>query len=215
MSSETGSSGEHGEHRAPVSLRERKKANTRRELVAVSQRLFATKGYAQTTLEDICAEVQIRPQTLLRYFDSKAHLAMAPLSYAVEELRRKITDPNRQVRALELWREHVEYRTHYHQMRSAAAVRQYHRWTSNDAALEAMAASLNHQTQQILVTGIRADAETDPADLRPTLLAAMLVAGWNTVFARWLHSGETVAQLGDRQLEVIEQATAILPILGA
>ena len=61
-----------------LSLRERKKARTRASLIEVSQRLFAEHSYSATTLDDICAEVEVTPQTLLRYFDSKAQLAVAP-----------------------------------------------------------------------------------------------------------------------------------------
>ena len=71
----------------PASHRERKKARTRAALIEVSQRLFAEQGYGATTLEDISAEVDVRPQTLLRYFESKAALALAPLTGALDELR--------------------------------------------------------------------------------------------------------------------------------
>src|SRR5437868_12741688 len=76
----------------PDSHRERKKARTRAALIEVSQRLFAEKGYAATTLDDICDDVDVRPQTLLRYFDSKAHLALAPLTDSLELLRRFLED---------------------------------------------------------------------------------------------------------------------------
>ncbi len=196
----------------PQSLRERKKARTRRELIEVSQRLFARQGYANTTLEDICAEVEIRPQTLLRYFESKAHLAMAPLIFVVDDLRRKVADPERTVPTIDLWREHVETRTHYHQMRSAADVRRYHKWSAKDPVLVAMGAALNYDTQMILASGIAADAGVDADDLHATLLAAMLVAGWNAVFIRWLRSGATTADLGTRQHAVIDIAIDTLAV---
>ncbi|RLE17461.1 MAG: hypothetical protein DRJ50_14040, partial [Actinobacteria bacterium] len=63
-----------------LTLRERKKAKTRAALIEASQRLFATRGYAGATLEDISAEVDITTQTLLRYFVSKTQLALAPLT---------------------------------------------------------------------------------------------------------------------------------------
>ncbi len=199
----------------PESLRERKKARTRRELVRVSQRLFAAKGYANTTLDEISAEVEIRTQTLLRYFDSKAALAVAPMAAVVEDLRAKVTDPERTVDTISLWREHVGVRTMYHQMSSAAGVRRYYRWTKQDAALVAMTAQLNQQTQTILAEGIATDQGADPDDLHSTMLAALLVSGWNAVFIRWLGSTEDVDVLGRRQDAVIDFAVANLPSASA
>ncbi len=200
-----------GDDPAAASLRERKKARTRRELIRVSQRLFATKGYANTTLDEISAEVEIRTQTLLRYFDSKAALAVAPMAAVVDDLRTKVTDPGRTVDTITLWREHVGVRTMYHQMSSAAGVRRYYRWTNQDPALVAMTAQLNHQTQMILAEGIAADQGVDPDDLHSTMLAALLVSGWNAVFIRWLKSSEDVEVLGARQNAVIDFAVDNLP----
>ena len=79
----------------PASLRERKKARTRAALIEVSQRLFAELGYSVTTLEEICAEVEVTPQTLLRYFPSKAHLALAPMAEYFGQLREFLDHPER------------------------------------------------------------------------------------------------------------------------
>jgi AcrR family transcriptional regulator len=195
----------------PTSLRERKKAKTRRSLIDVSQRLFATKGYGATTLEEICEEVEIRPQTLLRYFDSKAHLAIAPMADVIEDLRAKIADPDRAVDTIDLWREHVEARAFVHSRSTAKTIRRYYKWTGQDPVLVAMTAHLNARTQSYLAAGLAADHGVEADDLHSTLLAAMLVAGWNAVFLRWLESGADPADLGPRQHAVVDFAIENLP----
>ena len=195
----------------PLPLRERKKARTRGSIIKESQRLFEKKGYANTTLDEICAAIEITPQTLLRYFDSKADLAMAPMAHVVEDLRTKVRDGDRTVDTISLWREHIEVRSLYHQMRSPKDVRQYYRWTGQDSVLVAMTANLNYQTQTILAGGIAVDNGVDPDDLHSTLVAAMLVAGWNAVFVRWLRSTEDAADLDRHQAAVIDFAVASLP----
>lgn len=192
-------------------LRERKKAQTRQSLIDVSQRLFATKGYGNTTLEEISEEVGVRTQTLLRYFESKAHLALAPMADVVEDLRTKIFDSDRTRSTIDLWREHVEARAIYFGMADGSVTRRYIEWTAQDTVLVAMTAGLNVQTQEYLAAGIAADAGVDVDDLHSTLLAAMLVAGWNSVFLRWLGDDSDPGELRRRQEAVIEFAVENMP----
>lgn len=57
-----------------TSLREKKKANTRKRIQAVSLQLFELTGYEKTTMEKIAQEAQIGVGTLYNYFPSKAEL---------------------------------------------------------------------------------------------------------------------------------------------
>jgi AcrR family transcriptional regulator len=63
--------------RSTMSLRQKKKLATRNALISTARRLFVEKGYENTTLEEICEEVQVHVTTFFAYFESKEELAFA------------------------------------------------------------------------------------------------------------------------------------------
>ncbi len=88
---------------AKLPLRERKKAKVRESLIRTSFRLFSSKGYAETTLEEIADDCDVTVQTLLRYFGSKDDLLFANHPRILERFSVGIGAAAKRNESLDFW----------------------------------------------------------------------------------------------------------------
>jgi AcrR family transcriptional regulator len=70
-----------------MTLRERKKAETRATVLRVANELFRQRGFEQTTVEEICAEALVSKRTLFRYFGDKEGLVFPNREERLEAFR--------------------------------------------------------------------------------------------------------------------------------
>ncbi|MFT4296772.1 MAG: helix-turn-helix domain-containing protein [Micropruina sp.] len=70
---------------APIGLRERKKSDRRRRILAAAARLFAERGYDSVTTAEIARAADVGVGTLFRYAGSKAELLVSVMNDRVSE----------------------------------------------------------------------------------------------------------------------------------
>jgi AcrR family transcriptional regulator len=67
-----------------MGLRERKRQQTRQELIGSAMRLFEEKGYEQTTVAEIAAAAGVSTKTFFNYFASKDEVLFPHLSRRID-----------------------------------------------------------------------------------------------------------------------------------
>lgn len=71
--------------------RERRKSQTREAIRAAADRLFAERGFAATTIDDITAAADVARRTFFRYYGSKADLLRADVTDLLPAMLAELT----------------------------------------------------------------------------------------------------------------------------
>lgn len=64
---------------APLSLRDRKRAEAKAKVADVAIELFAERGFAEVSVAEICAAAEVAPRSFFRYFPAKAEVLLEPV----------------------------------------------------------------------------------------------------------------------------------------
>lgn len=89
-------------------LRERKKQKTREAIRAAALRLFAQRGYEQTTIADIAAAADVAPRTFFSYFPAKEDVVFAPYDEVLAQLEERVAERSEAETAIDALRAWIE-----------------------------------------------------------------------------------------------------------
>lgn len=169
----------------PAALRERKQRRAREHAVRVASELFRRNGYDQTSLEDIANEAEMSVSSLVRYFGSKERLALAHHQDHLEAFRAHLADEGTPV--LERWRNFIVDQAS--SLRSFSSYNEERHLIVSVPSLLRQLSRIQLDQQDELSAAFSREAGLDPdEDLYGRLLAALLVAGNETVYIQWLRS---------------------------
>jgi len=135
-------------HVESAGLRERKKQRTRQAIFAAALRLFAERGYDETTIADIAAAADVSPRTFFAYFPSKEDVIFAEIDDRLAEVQQRLSRRTPGETPLEIIRQSV-----VEVMEALVAEQGEHgpvqvRLVLERPALQARALQRMHETQQ-------------------------------------------------------------------
>ncbi|MCB9760780.1 MAG: TetR family transcriptional regulator [Alphaproteobacteria bacterium] len=194
----------------PLSLRERKKRQTRGAIRDAALKLFLEQGYTETTIQEIARAADVSVGTLFNYFPNKESLLADDFDPVfIEHLRARPPDEPLFTafrRAFEAGLAAVPPDEAEKMLARAQLVRTV-------PALRA-AATLDHEQSAALLTELLAERYArSPDDLELKVASAMIVSAMIVAFDAWIQSDgqEDVLALVGRALAVAEAGVAPPP----
>lgn len=171
-----------------ASLREQKKQRTRDTLIDAALRLFQEQGFAETTLDEVCATAEVSKRTFFRYFSSKEDVVLAPSNELWLVFLHEVKSARPEGAPL--------FATLQQAVLAALDRTATPQWAERITAARLLAQAspsitaqnlkfcdgISGETTQALRRGID---PADPEDLRPRLATDLLVAAFHSAMEQW------------------------------
>jgi AcrR family transcriptional regulator len=179
-----------GDISAVSSLRARKKRRTRDRIYEAAVDLFATRPYAEVTVDEICERAEVGRATFFRFYGSKAGLLGEFNQRFAERLALRLDDRPDASAAEQLWAVQDEIATAWGL--SARSTREMAReWVRNATTADLKDPSppeLLALVADIVRDGQRSGEFT--RDYEPDFVAWIILASLSSITAGWLDSGD-------------------------
>jgi AcrR family transcriptional regulator len=161
---------------AKLGLRERKKQQTRETIARAALRLFASRGYDETTLADIATAADVAPRTIFAYFESKEDILLCEESGFLSELKRRLDDRPDGTTTVDAIRDFLS--SIQHPDEDAKLRKQI---IAASPALQMKMRGRHAELEPMLAESIAKDLGAEPGDIRPLLVAASMTAAFTSV----------------------------------
>jgi AcrR family transcriptional regulator len=186
---------------APGSRRARKKLATRAALESAALRLFAEKGYEQTTVDEIAEAADVAVRTFFRYFSSKQHVLFGDVAHHhVARLRAALAARPRGEAPVDAIRATLD-QLDVTDPAELEEILTRMRLMARQPSLRATYLTLNDELRQMIVDFVAERTGRSPReDPYPLLVAAAAVSSWDIALTLWTASG------GQRPLSDLRRA---------
>jgi AcrR family transcriptional regulator len=171
-----------------LGLRERKKQQTRETIARAALRLFAERGYDETTLADIAEAANIAPRTIFAYFEGKEDILLCEESGFLSELKRRLDERPAGATTVDAIREFLSSIEHPDE---EAKLRK--QVIAANPELQMKMRGRHAELEPMLAESIAKDLGAEPGDIRPLLIAASITAAFTSVRDR-IFAAESVGE---------------------
>lgn len=158
-------------------LRTKRKMATREKLVSAARQLFLSKGYDNTTLEEIAELAGLHVQTLYRHFGTKQDLAKAGDEHWYRAFESAIREKPDTQSTLQFWREWMTTTTE-ELLEEGEMYRSHLRMRTMSPAILGATIAIRNRYEDLLTNYIAQDFNMSPDGVSiPRLVAGMLLSG--------------------------------------
>jgi AcrR family transcriptional regulator len=190
---------------AKLGLRERKKQQTRDRIVREALKLFAERGYDETTLADIADAADVAPRTIFAYFDSKEDIVLCKERSFLETLRTKLDERPPGTTTVDALR---EFLAGIEPPDDEAKLRK--QIFSRSPSLQMSMRARHGQLEPMLAESIAKDLGTGPDDIRALLVAASMTAAFTSVRDRFMEANHRGKPTHEDGMAVLDQVLEFL-----
>jgi len=191
---------------AKSGLRERKKQQTRDRIAREALKLFAERGYDETTLAEIADAADVAPRTIFAYFDSKEDIVLCKERTFLDTLKTKLDERPPGTTTVDALR---EFLSTFEPPDDEARLRK--QIFGSNPSLQMSMRARHGQLEPMLAESIAKDLGTGPDDIRPLLIAASMTAAFTSVRDRFMDaesSGEPITH--EDGMAVLDQVLEFL-----
>ena len=186
-------------------LRERKKTETRQQLVYAAIRLFADRGFDRVTVEDIAAEVNVSPSTFFRYFESKAGAVFGLARQRVADLSEALEARPAGVSVIDV--SHDFWITQVDGILADADVfRAQQKLADHHAQIAGERSRVFDSAREIVAKALRAESPKRPL-VELEMLASVMVSAVFTSLRLWYEAGGDLVEVFDDCWRLVDRAT--------
>lgn len=186
-------------------------ATSRAELSHVALSLFASRGFEETTVDDVAAAAGIGRRTFFRYFTSKSEAAWGDFDAELERMRRRLRDCPADVPILDAlhaaildFNRYPPDETPWHRQRMSLIL--------NVPALQAYSTLRYASWREVVAEFVADRLGADRTELRPQAVAYALLAVCIAAYEQWLRDEDAdLVALLDAGLTLLERRFDLAP----
>lgn len=187
-----------------LGLRERKKQKTRETIERAALRLFAERGYDQTTLAEIADAADVAPRTIFAYFQSKEDIVFCDEPTFHQRLEQALTQRPPRATTVDALRDFLSSPD-----AADAQARLRRRIIAASEGLRASEHARSAPLERIIAKSIARDLNASHEDIRPLLAAASVTVAFTVVRDRLLE-GTGIPLSHEETLAILDQALTFL-----